>query len=241
MRRNGRDDASRVTVSRERRKMNGKMYRFFLPILIASFLFGCSSAPIEPTATATLLPTGTPTLTITPSPTATFTVTPTQTPELSECPKVSEDSTWERYKPNTFSNLLSELNQSSSRDLEENPNSSFYIEFSSAHQFPSCIRMMYSGNYREITPLRKFLIENWAGILGIERRTQLIEMHQHEVLLTDNEQEYWFLIQEPLIPYMEKEIEKNAPVIIFIIFAGSNYLEEAPDYVLIISEFAKPK
>jgi hypothetical protein len=217
------------------------MKRIFPLSLVVSLLIGCSVAPVEPTATATMLPTNTPTLTMTPSPTATFTATPTQTPELSKCPRVSNDSTWERYKPTTFSSLLSELDQFSSSDLAENPNSTFYIEFSSAHQFPSCIKMVYSGNYREITTWRKFLIENWSGILGMERRPQLLEMMQHEVLFTENGKEHWFLIQEPLIPYLENEIEKNNPVIIFIIFAGTNYMDGAPDYVLIISEFAKPK
>jgi len=211
------------------------MKKFSLIIMIAFLLYGCSSAMIEPTPTATVTITEKPTIT----PTLLATVFPTITPSKTACPKVGgADASWERYKPNSFENLLTEISQISSP--EQNPGISFYIETSGEHQFPSCITMEYSGKFREIPSERKFMIEAWSGIFGPERAPKILEILKHEVLLIENGRDYWFIVQEPLIPYMENELAKDKPAIMFMIWAGSSYLSEETDHVFIIGEFAKP-
>lgn len=78
-----------------------------------------------------------------------------------------------------------------------------------------------SGNPRG----RKFLIKAWSGLFGTERGAQMLEILQHEVLLIENEQEYWIPVQEPLIPFMEDELTINEPIIVFIIWVGTSFLE----------------
>jgi hypothetical protein len=210
-------------------------------VTIISILFcSCSPATIEPIPTVTSTTTDVPTRTPTDlPPTLTATVGPTKTPESTKCPLVGgPGSSWDRYKPNTFENVLTLANQASSP--EKNPSISFYIETSGEHQIPSCVKAEYTGMFRGISEVRLFLIDAWSGIFGPDRKQEIADILKHEVLLVENGKEYWIPVQEPLIPYMEKELTKNESVIVFIIWVGSSYLSKETDHIFVIGEFTKP-
>jgi hypothetical protein len=215
------------------------MKRSCLIAIAAVLLYGCSSATMVPTVpavpTSTVRPERTPTA---PQSSPTATAVPTAAAQLpTECPAAGPGNSWDRYTPGTFADLISNAEQVISS--ENTSGISLYIETSNEFQFPSCVVMVYSGKFREIPEDRKFLIEAWSGIYGPEMKAQLTEILKHEVLLTENGQEHWVVVQEPLISYMEKELTENGEVVVFTIWAGSR-LGEEKDHVFIVNEFSKP-
>jgi hypothetical protein len=179
-------------------------------------LCACGEAEVEtavlpPTSTATQTPlstaTATNTPTSTPTPTATFTPTSTATPTETPSPKPTNTprstatpttSTWDRYTPNTLANIIELTNEF--LVTEQYP--TLYIEVSPDYQYPSQVEVIYTGEFREIDPIKQFLIETWGGTISPEIGERIKGAFQQEILVIESDVEYWIPVQEVLVPYL---------------------------------------
>lgn len=209
------------------------MKKLILNLVIGLLLLGCMAVQ---QATEIAKPIGEPLQSV-----HTETAMPTKGPtqnSLTECPTVAEPgSSWERYKPSSIEDLVAAVSQVSSPSTETEI--SYYIETDAGYQFPSCVRMEYEGKYREIAEPRKMFFTAWSGIFGKENQQQVIESIKHEALFTENDKEYWFSVYEPLIPYMEDELSQNKPAIIYVVWAGTVFVDQKADHIFVIGEFSK--
>lgn len=185
-----------------------------------------ATATLEPTATATATNTSTPTATFTATPRPTATLRPTQTP--------TPTSTWDRYKPRTLSEII-ELTNGLLKDSSESP--IIYLENSPEYQYPSQVHVIYTGEFREISVIHQFVIDLWTGPSG--DKTEFTDLFKQEARFVEGNMEYWIPVQEPLIPYMENELEVNGKTIIYVLWIGASLestVEEA-DRVFLMNEF----
>ncbi|MCA9896991.1 MAG: hypothetical protein H6654_01860 [Ardenticatenaceae bacterium] len=190
------------------------------------------------TATATNTPTSTPTNTPTFTPTATATPTATPSPKPTSTPKPTatpEPNTWDRYTPNTLANIIV-LNHEL---LVTDHYPTLYIEISPDYQHPSTIEVIYSGEIREIDPVKQFLIQNWTGSLSEDLRSYFQEAFQHEILVVEADAEYWLPIQEALIPFLEDEVDPGNEMLIYVVWIGAHIPDAntQPESVFLINEF----
>ncbi len=155
----------------------------------------------------------------------------------STCPPINtSEGNWERYKPNSMEGLVTSVSQISHSSPETNP--SYYVETGADYLFPSCVKLEYKGKYREFVEPRKRFYTIWSSIFQ-ENQPQIAEGLKHEALFTENGKEYWISVYEPLVPYMENELEPNEPAIVFLVWAGTVFLDEKADHVFLIGEFSK--
>lgn len=158
---------------------------------------------------------------------------------LTECPYVNtSDGNWERYKPSSFESLLTTVSQVSHRESNSKEGIGFYIP-SADSQFPSCIRMEYKDQYREIAEPGRTFYATLGSVFNEERLQNLIENLQHEALFVENGKEYWIPVYEPLIPSMQNELERDKPGIIFLMWMGTIYVNDEANYAFYIGEFVK--
>lgn len=190
------------------------------------------------TATATHTPTSTPTNTPTFTPTATETPTETPSPKPTITPKptaTAEASTWDRYTPNTLANII-ETNV----DLmapEQYP--ALYVEVSPDYQFPSRIPVIYTGEFRDIDPIKQFIIESWGAAISPEVGENIKGVFLQEVLVVESDTEYWIPVQELLVPFIENELNPGDDMMIYVLWVGANIAdaETPPIPVFILNEF----
>lgn len=231
--------------------MNRPIWGVFILMLIALCACGEVETAVLPTtatashtpqptdtATATNTPTSIPTNTPTLTPTATATSTETATPKPTSTPKPTatpEPSSWDRYLPNTLANLF-ELT-SEHLDTEQFP--ALYIEVSPEYQYPSQVEVIYTGEYREIDPVKQFLIETWGGTVSPQVGESIKGAFQQEILVIEADVEYWIPVQEVLVPFLKDELEPGDDALIFILWVGANITSaDAPaDRAFILNEF----
>ncbi|WP_420628102.1 hypothetical protein [Candidatus Leptofilum sp.] len=192
----------------------------------------------QPTSTLTITPTSTPTNTATFTPTATSTPTETPSPKPTNTPRptaTATTSTWDRYTPRTIADMIEVTNEL----LVTDQYPTLYIEVSPDYQYPSQVEVIYTGEFREIDPVKQFLIETWGGTISPEVGESIKGAFQQEVLVVEVENEYWIPVQEVLVPFMKDELEPGDEALIFILWVGANILnaETPPDRVFILNEF----
>lgn len=113
-----------------------------------------------------------------------------------------------------------------------------YLEFSEEYQYPSRVRVIYSGEFREISPERKFALQQWFQVFVPDIADQLIPLFQHEVLVREGYDEYWMPVQEPLIPYMEIELAAEGKATMFVVWMGAIIPgPEEVERIYLINEF----
>jgi hypothetical protein len=158
---------------------------------------------------------------------------------LINCPRVTTSTgNWERYKPSSFENLLTTVSQVSHRDSKEGIG--LYVT-TGDKQFPSCVRMEYKDQYREIAEPGKTFYATLESVFNEERLQNLVQNLQHEALFVENRKEYWIPVYEPLIPFMQNELDRNKPTTLFMLWMGTIYVNDTAEYVFYIGEFSNEK
>ncbi len=177
----------------------------------------------------------TPTILLTDSqiPTLTITLQETDTPE----PTISSaNNGWDRYLPRTMAEII-ELAMIES-ELDTMVNNAVYLETAPDYQFPSKVRMIYTGEYREVKDPRKTMINIWLGSfapqLTANEREEVFEM---EFLFFEDGKEFWIPVQKPLIGFMKDELNAGDEVNLFLLFIGANRTENKLDLLFLVNEF----
>jgi hypothetical protein len=168
----------------------------------------------------------------------------TSMPVLPENPTTEQesgtsDSTWDRYEPRT----LAEIIEITDPFFENAPAAeTYYAEILAEYHYPSQVKMIYSGEFREISDKRKLVI--WSastGNMGVEKGEELYNRFTQEVRFTENGVDYWMPVQDPpLIPYMKEELSSGDEVTLFVIWLGAVWGPDGSvDRVFVVNEFKK--
>lgn len=213
-----------------------------------------------PSATSTILPTHTltpspsatntiqPTNTLTPSPSPTRTPRPTKTPTPLPAPteliaSVTPTFAWptpmtnrptptphlppedfEEYLPGTLASLIAKYPESYDRKVD-------YVIFDLD---PVAATVQYSGLFRPLEPSREAILWALGKSFNQEEFTALFE---HELLVREGEVEYWIPVQEPLIPYLEDEVEVGHFMSAYVRLAGAVPDGDNIEFVFLLNEF----
>lgn len=198
-----------------------------------------STPTITPSTTPTVTPTPTHTPTVTASPTASPTATrtprPTATPKPTTPPEPT--STWDRYQVRTLRTIKELTDPFIAESVAQYP--SIYLEFSDEFQYPSRVRIVYTGQFREISATRQFAIARWAEVYLPDKADVYVPLFQHEVLVREGSEEFWMPVQEPLIPYMENELQVEGKATMLVVWMGA--ILSGPDEVeriYLVNEFS---
>lgn len=137
------------------------------------------------------------------------------------------ESTWDRYKPRTMSQIIRENSEAVSNT--EGITSIF------PGDYPSKIRMVYTGNSRPISVERKKHISDWATQYGIKPGFK--EQFETELLFTENSVEYWMPVQSQVIPYFPQEVKKGEQVTLLTAWIGAIVNNGKADWIFLVNEF----
>jgi hypothetical protein len=114
-----------------------------------------------------------------------------------------------------------------------------YVEVSPDYQHPSRVQVIYTGEFRDIDPIKQFLIESWGAALSPETGERVKGAFLQEVLVIESDVEHWIPVQELLVPFMEKELKSGDEAMIFVLWVGASMpdAETPPVPVFILNEF----
>ncbi len=208
----------------------------FLGALVAC---GTTSTPVRVASPAiptnTLEPTYTPKPTNTPEPTdtpkPTNTLRPTSTPRPEPTLTQTPASKWERYKPNTFEQIVAE----NSQEMVNEP-AGYYVPMP---ELPAKVKVVYTGKTRNTSKERLAFIYLWAKTVGakIDDSNQVFGT---EMLFKEGSREYWLPVQTQLIPFFRDELKVGDEVTLYTIWIGTNIKEDrSTDWVFLVNEFTQ--
>jgi hypothetical protein len=200
--------------------------------VIVLLLAACSPSEAQIATTIAQTELAKPTATVTPEPTATPTQTATPTKRPTATPMPTDTSTWDRYKPGTIGQIVSNTDD----ELTSLPDEGFY--YNGGNDYASKVVATYTGQFRPTSELRALLIGAWFESFARRfSKTEAINLFATEGLFIENSIEYWLPIQSPLIPLMKDELTEGKPVTLFIIWIGATYFSNEIDRVFLVNEF----
>lgn len=122
-------------------------------------------------------------------------------------------------------------------DMVVTKNDDKYSFIMSYNYFRSRVKLTYKGQSRKISPERKEIISRSMTAHGDD--SKFAELFDTEFLFIAGSIEYWMPMQNTLIQYLNKEIQKEDKVLLFIVWAGARKEQEKIDSVFLINEFRK--
>ena len=136
------------------------------------------------------------------------------------CPTQAAATGWDDYKPNSIARMKAD---------HAGVNEGMDFHFTPGIPFRSTVR--YLGKTRDIQAQRLIFIEMWAQ--SHRMSSVIVEAFEKEIQVKEDGKSYWLPIQSVLIPHIEKEVEENASVTLFLVFAGAI----KNDQVFLVNEF----
>ena len=138
---------------------------------------------------------------------------------------------YERYRPRTLSEIISE--HSDSKILQKNEGSMILT----GDTFPSKVRAIYTGESRKISSAKKQHLDMLVTSFNVSPK--VIEQYGTEMRFMEGEDEHWLPVQAGLIPFFEKELKKGEEVILYAEWVGAKKVGGKWEWVFIVQEFQK--
>ena len=141
-------------------------------------------------------------------------------------------TSWNRYRPATLGEIKEHLSHFPEKFVGMTVNAE-------AASKPYRINAGYLSEFRRIPQAKLQLLKDWwGGMFNVPG--DFTKLFEHEVLIQVETDQYWMPVQSPVIPYLQKELQKGDRVWLYIMAVGSLDYEESHDWVFIINEFQKP-
>jgi hypothetical protein len=140
---------------------------------------------------------------------------------------------WDHYKLRTLKQLL-EQNASL---ISERETRGARTDLLITADFPSRVKVTYTGEKRMIPAKRKEFITYWADSRNASR--DIVDLFEEELLFKEDSTEYWLPVQKQVIPFFAKELKKGDPVQLFLIMLGARTDDGVSDWVFLVNEFEK--
>jgi hypothetical protein len=144
-------------------------------------------------------------------------------------------NSWGRYQSRTFSELdllTGELLSHITGDK------TIYLETSPDYQYPSRVRAVFTGDFRDTSEFRLEWIKAWMATFAPNlSETEIISLFAQEGLFMEDNKEYWLPIQNPLIAIMEDELSVGDEVELLVIWMGATIDSGEIDRIYLVNAF----
>lgn len=146
----------------------------------------------------------------------------------------SPDS-WNRYQSRT----LSELELVTGELLAEiTRETAVYLEFSPEYQYPSRVKVVFTGDFRDTSEFRLEWIRTWMATFAPSLSADDINsLFGQEGLFMEGAKEYWLPVQNILIPIMEDELSPGDDVYLLVIWIGATIDSGEIDRIYLVNAF----
>lgn len=145
----------------------------------------------------------------------------------------SQGFPWDDFKPRTLKEIVAMEADVEQRDRKEN-NVVFH-----GNMLLSRVRVVYKGQSRPISKVKKEMIRNWAKMMG--NPEEYAENYESDFLFTEDSVDYWLPVQKKVSSYFEKELRVGDAVDLYLVRAGGIRTGGKWDWLLLVEEFQKPK
>lgn len=174
-----------------------------------------------------------------------FQVTGTPTEEVVQgcesfkaSPAVAESTSpdsWNRYQSRT----LSELDLLTGELLAEiTGETAVYLETSPEYQYPSRVKVVFTGDFRDTSEFRLEWIRTWMATFAPSLSADDINsLFGQEGLFIEGAKEYWLPVQNTLIPIMEDELSPGNDVELLVIWIGATIDSGEIDRIYLVNAF----
>lgn len=132
----------------------------------------------------------------------------------------SSGGDWERYEPRTFAELIALTDELLPSELKE-PNR-VYLEMGPAYQYPSSIKVIFTGEIREVAEQKLTWITTWMGTFAPTLSAEDVKAtFGREALFTEGSESYWVPVQGVLLDEMEQGVDLGQEVELLLLWMGS--------------------
>lgn len=135
--------------------------------------------------------------------------------------------TWDRHKTRTLSEIVQQ--HSDSETLKGSD------AFFTGDEFPSQVRVTYTGSSRKVSTARQDHIASWTKTTG--RSPEIGKLFDTEMLFIEGSVEYWLPVQRQVIPYFSKELKKGERVTLYTVWIGGYKCTGKWDWIFLVNEF----
>lgn len=144
-------------------------------------------------------------------------------------------ASWNRYQPR----ILGELELLTGELLGEiTEERAVYIETSPDYQYPSRVRVVFTGDFRDASESRLEGIKIWMATFAPSLTAdEISSLFGQEGLFIEGEKEYWIPVQSTLIPIMEDELSPGNDVELFLNWIGATKEFDEIDRINLVNAF----
>lgn len=127
---------------------------------------------------------------------------------------------WEDYQKSTLQSVL-----------EQKRGMNNGIDFLFTPGLPYKVTVSYTGNFREISAMRKIYLEKWLKSRGLDPHQA--DLFTSDMLVVEGKREFWLPVQNVLISAMKKEVSPMTPITLYVVWTGA----VKDDWIFIVNEF----
>lgn len=95
--------------------------------------------------------------------------------------------------------------------------------------------VIYTGLSRPTSALRRQMLSNWLKSFGLPQKT--VHIFPREYLFHEDDGAYWMPVQEPVAAYFSDELKPNAPVCLYLVWAGAHCVGDRVTWLFLVNEF----
>ncbi len=103
----------------------------------------------------------------------------------------------------------------------------------------SVVRVKYTGKNRQISSVKKELLQNWGKMFG--QTDKYLANYETDYLFTESGVEYWLPVQKKVSAYFPKELKEGDDLDIYLVRVGGVCIKKECDWLFLVEEFQKPK
>jgi hypothetical protein len=146
-----------------------------------------------------------------------------------------EPDTWGRYETRTLVQLDTLTSALLGDMTQEN---AVYLETSPDYQYPSRVRVIFTGDFRDTSDLRLEGIKMWMATFAPQLTAEEVTLvFGQEMRVIEENQEYWLPVQNVLIPLMEQELTVGDEFEVLIIWMGAIITNNQIERIYLVNAF----
>jgi hypothetical protein len=145
---------------------------------------------------------------------------------------IRAQSNWDRYLPGTLASII-RANERAIHDeaIPGRPGNHFPSD-----QSPTIASVIYVGDSRPITPIRRKLIRDWGA--SFRRDTSIVLDFHREYLFDEAGRKLWIPVQDTVASFFKRELRPGQPAKIYVMLLGGYYAGRDIVWGFIVNEFS---
>lgn len=131
----------------------------------------------------------------------------------------SSGDNWDRYEPRTFAELIALTKDLLPSELSEPK--AVYLEMGPEYQYPSSIKVIFTGEIRGVAAQKLTWITTWMRAFAPALSAEEVKViFGREALFTEGSESYWVPVQQVLLDEMEQDMEPGQEVELLLLWIG---------------------